>query len=70
VPALFIPAAERAGVLTQPDDRVLGAALDLLGRCPHEAELAVSVNVGVEHLRDRRFADRIRDYVPTRAVPA
>ena len=60
-PELFIPAAERAGVLTQLDDLVVDQALELLGRrCPPSSQLFVTVNVGVDHLRDHALPDRLR----------
>ncbi len=62
-PALFIPAAERSGLIRSLGDWVLQRSLDWLASSGLEAGTRVSVNLSPRQLDDRQLATRISDYL-------
>lgn len=69
-PSLFIPAAERSGLIRSLGDWVLQRSLDWLADSGLAPETRVSVNLSARQLDDSHLAQRIADYLAGRGLRA
>ncbi|MCK7592069.1 putative bifunctional diguanylate cyclase/phosphodiesterase [Pseudomarimonas salicorniae] len=69
-PTVFVPAAERSGLIRPLGDWVLGQALDWLCRTPRPDRMRVAVNLSARQLDDPQLAERILDQVQRRGLGA
>ncbi|MCU1594983.1 MAG: hypothetical protein JWO12_2375 [Frankiales bacterium] len=67
-PDVFIPAAERAGVLQLLDENVLEQSLTLLRDAP--GQVFVTVNAGAAQLTDPGFAEHVRNQLTRHGIEA
>jgi diguanylate cyclase (GGDEF)-like protein len=67
-PDVFIPVAERAGLLPRLDMAVLDQAITRIAE--HQADTFVSVNIGIRHLADAAVVERVAEVMRRHSLPA